>query len=175
MKRTITLSKATIYLIVLAVVAIVYLFAFFTPAQADLGVLKSELALFNAQNATYREYLTDSSPLEADIAAIQEQIDELNANGYTNGSTVNFTISDAIQRYQVSLTAVSLDSVTTFENYRVLPINLSMSGSLENILAFIEHFEQDEEGSYMVRGSSIELAGQTANAAVVIYLCTPNL
>lgn len=171
----IKLSKATIYLLLLVVVALLYVFLYMVPAQSELTMLQSEISLYQAQNATWQQYLTDSTPLESDIASIQEQIDELNATGYTNGSTVNFAINEALQRFQVSLTSVSLDSTTTFENYQVLPINVTVSGSLENILSFLEYFEGNTEGSYMVRGTSIELSGHTANASALIYLCTPNL
>lgn len=175
MKSKFSLSKVTVVMLLLMVVLIAYVFIYFMPAQSKLTQLRAEIAVNNAESAIYRQYLQDVSPLEADIEAIQKEIDTLNAEGYTNDSTVSFEISDAIQRYRVSLSSVSLDAVTTFEEHRALPINLIISGELENILKFIEHFENDQEGSYLVRGSSIDISGTTATAALVIYLCSPDM
>lgn len=175
MNKKFALSKVTIVMLILLVAVVVYVFAYFTPAQSTAAMLRSELALHNAEAAIYQEYLADPSPLEADIQALQQQIDELNTTGYTNDSNVSFKISDAIQRYRISLTSVSLESVTTFEDHRALPINLTLSGELSNILKFVQHFENDTEGSYLVRGSAIDISGAIANATLVIYLCTPNI
>ena len=175
MNKKFALSKVTIVMLILLVAVVVYVFAYFTPAQSTAAMLRSELALHNAEAAIYQEYLADPSPLEADIQALQQQIDELNTTGYTNDSNVSFKISDAIQRYKISLSAVSLESATTYKEHRALPITLSISGELENILKFIEYFENNQDGSYLVRGSSIEVTGNSTNAALVIYLCTPNV
>ena len=80
MKKKITLTPATFVVLGLLVVLVVYFFAFFSPAQAELATLRADISLANAQSATYQQYLTDSSSLEADIAAIQAEIDELNDN-----------------------------------------------------------------------------------------------
>lgn len=175
MKKKITLTPATFVVLGLLVVLVVYFFAFFTPAQAELATLRADISLANAQSATYQQYLTDSSSLEADIAAIQAEIDELNETGYTNDSNVSLVISDAIQRYRISLTSVSLDSVTTYEEHRALPINLTMSGDMNDILKFISHFENNEDGSYLVRAASMQTNGTTTTANLLIYLCTPNV
>ena len=47
--------------------------------------------------------------------------------------------------------------------------------TVADILKFIEYFENNKEGSYLVRGSCIEVTGNTCNANLVIYLCTPNM
>lgn len=175
MKKKFSLSKVTVVMLLLLVVLVVYVFAYFVPAQSELNMLRAELAVFNAEANIYKQYLSDSTPLENDIQSIQDQIDELNDTGYINDSTVSFEISDAIQRYSISLSSVSLDTVTTYDGHRVLPMNLTMTGNFEDVLKFIDHFENDEEGSYLVRGSAIEISGNTTNASLVIYLCTPDL
>ncbi len=175
MKSKFSLSKVTIVMLLLMVALIVYAFVYFVPAQSLLTQLRAEIAVNNTESAIYRQYLEDVSPLEADIEVIQKEIDQLNAEGYTNDSTVSFKISDAIQQYKISLSSVSLEEVTTFKEHRALPINLTMTGELENILKFIEHFENDQDGSYLVSGSVIEISGTTTTATLVIYLCTPNL
>ena len=170
-----SLSFTVIYMLALLAAIAVYWFAYFMPAQNDMTVLRAETALFNGEASVYGQYLSDTSSLEADIEAIQKEIDNLHATGYINDSTVSFKISDAIQRYSVSLSSISLSSETTFEGYRVLPLNLSLKGSYENIISFIRHFENNEEGSYLVRGVSLEIAGSVTNASMVIFLCTPNV
>ena len=77
--------------------------------------------------------------------------------------------------FRIELSSVSLEPVTTFQDYRVLPINLTVSGDFDDMIQIIRHFENDTEGSYMVRGSSVEFSGTTANMNLVIYLCTPNV
>ena len=175
MKKNFSLSKVTVVMLILLVALAVYGFAYFLPAQSNMTLLRTETALFTAESAMYRQYVADTTPLETDIDAIQKQIDEMNATGYTNDSTVSFEISDAIQRYKVSLSSVSLEAVTTYKDHRALPINLTLSGEMNNILKFIQHFENDKDGSYLVRGSTIEIAGNTVNASLVIYLLTPNI
>lgn len=170
-----SISTSTIFLVVLLLALAVYWFTYFVPAQSEMSLLRSETSLYNAESAVYRQYLTDSSPLEAEIEAVQKEIDELNSTGYINDSTVSFKISDAIQRYGVSLSSITLSDVTTFEGYRVLPINLTLKGQLPDVLNFIQHFENNQEGSYLVRGSTLEVAGNMVNVNLVIFLCTPNM
>lgn len=175
MNNKFSVSKTTIYLVLLIVALIAYVFVYFMPAQSQMTMLRSDITLFNAETAIYRQYLEDPAPLEADIAAIQAEIDRMHAEDYTNDSTVSFVIGDAIQRYKISLVSISLDAVTEFEGYRVLPINLSMTGETKDLLKFISHFENDQDGSYLVRGTSFEITANTTEASMVIYLCTPNV
>lgn len=175
MNKKFSLSKPILIALAILVVLAVYCFAFMVPGQTELTAKRAELSVANAESALYRQYLTDLSPLESDIEAIQAEIDKLHAEGYINDSNVSFEISDAIQRYRVSVSSVSLETVTTFEGHRALPINIAMTGELENILKFIEHFENDEEGSYLVRGTTLEIAGNRVTTTMVIYLCTPDL
>lgn len=175
MKKNSSLSAGAIMMLFLLVALIVYYFAYFLPAQATLNMLRTETALFHAEASVYQEYVTDTTPLEANIKSIQSEIDELNTTGYINDSTVSFKISDAIQRYRIELSSVSLEPVTTFQDYRTLPINLAIFGDFNDIMQFIQYFENDTEGSYLVRSSSIEITGNTTKAMLVIYLCTPNV
>ena len=175
MKKKKLLSKSTIAIIVMLLTLAVYCVAYMVPAQNELIAMRAEMSVATAEANIYRQYLNDLSPLEADIAAIQAEIDKLNAEAYTNDSNVSFVISDVIQKCKVSLSSVSLQSETTFDGHRVLPINLSMTGQLENILKLISTFENNKEGSYLVRSATIDIAGSNAKATLVIYLCTPNM
>lgn len=175
MNKNFSLSKTTVYLLLLIVALLIYVFVYFMPAQSQLALLRSEISLFNVETATYREYLQDSSPLEADIQAIQDEIDRMNAEDYTNDSTVSFEIGDAIQRYKVSLVSINIESPSVQDDYRILPINLQMTGDMENLQKFISHFENNEDGSYLVHGTAFEIAANTTELSMVIYLCTPNV
>lgn len=175
MKKNFSLSRTTLYLLLLVAALLVYVFVYFIPAQSQMAAIRSEISLFNAETAIYREYLEDPSPLEADIQAIQDEIDRMNAEDYINDSTVSFEIGDAIQRYKISLVSINIDDVIEQDDYRILPINLSMTGDMNNLQKFISHFENDKDGSYLVHGSSFEITANTTAASMVIYLCTPNV
>lgn len=169
------ISSVTIVLVLLMLILLGYVFIYFLPAQAEITALKSQIQIANMETATYRQYLTDSAPLEAEIQSIQDEIDRLHAEGYVSDSTVNFDISNAIQLHNVSLTSVSVGSVTTVQDNRALPINLSLTGSLYDVLGLIRYFENNQEGSYMVGSTTIRISGQSAITSVIIYLCTPNV
>ena len=175
MNKKFSLSKTSIYLILLVVALVVYVLVYFIPVQSQLTAIKSDIALYNAETAIYRQYLEDSSPLEADIQAIRDEIARMNTEDYTNDSTVSFVIGDAIQRYKISLVSISIDKVTVLDGYRALPINLTMTGNMENIQKFISHFENNQDGSYLVHGTSFEVYSSYVTASMVIYLCTPNV
>lgn len=168
-------SPITVVLVLLMLVLVGYVFLYFIPAQSEITSLNSQIKVANMETATYRQYLTDSSPLEAEIQSIQDQIDLLHEDGYVNDSTVSFDISNAIQLHNINLTSVSLGNVTTVQGNRALPINLSLNGTLYDVLNLISYFENNEEGSYMVGSTSIRISGQSAITSVVIYLCTPNV
>ena len=97
----------------------------------------------------------------------------MHAEDYTNDSSVSFEISGAIQRYRLSVSSVTLDNPTTINGYRALPINVAVSGELENLLSFISHFEDNEEGAYLAQGATIQISGNRASATLLFYLCTP--
>ena len=137
--------------------------------------IRSQIAVHNAESSVYRQYVDDVTPLEEDIAAIQAEIDELHKNGYINDSTVGMVINEAIQRYNISIKSISLEEATISGEYRVLPIHLSFSGTYTSVLAFISHFENNSDGSYMVQATSLSLANNNCSGAIVIYLCTPSV
>lgn len=173
--KNVKIPVTTIVMAVILVVALVYVLVFFGPAQAELAALRADLAVANAEAATYKTYLDDPSILQDQIDEIQAQIDELNDSAYTNQSNVSLVISDAIQRFNVSLSSISLSSETDIDGNKALPLNLSISGGMENIVDFIKYFENNEQGSYLVRSTALEINGSRCTANLVIYLCTPNV
>ena len=175
MNKKFAFSKVTIYLLLLIVVLIAYAFLYFIPAQSQLTMIRSDMALYRAETEIYRQYLTDVSPLEADIKAIQDSIDELNATAYTNDTNVNLAISEATQRYRISLSSVTVGDETIIDGNSALPIILKVSGDTDRIVDFIRYFEDNKHGSYLVLNSSVEFASTTTSANLVIYLCTPNV
>lgn len=175
MNKSLSISKASIYLVLLIVALIIYVFVYFMPARSQLNMLQSEIALFNAESATYQKYLADPSALEADIDVVQAEIDRMNAEEYTNDSSVSFELSSAIQRYRLSVSAVTLGNPTTIDEYRALPINLTLTGDYDNIVDFIAYFENNQEGSYRAQGATVTISGSSAAATLLIYLCTPNV
>lgn len=175
MKKKFSFSAVTVYMIALALILVGYLLFYFVPARAEIRSLKSQISLSNAEAATYKKYLTDSTLLEADIQSIQDEIERLHTEGYVSNSTVNFEISNAIQLYNISLNSVALDSVTTIKENKALPISLSLTGKLEDVLGFIRYFEQNKDGSYMVASTSIKISGPAVSTSIVIYLLTPNV
>ena len=167
------ISLFTVIMLVLLLVLVGYYFLFFVPGQTELTMLRAETTTFNAEASIYEPYLSDAASLESDIADIQAQIDELHVNGYINDSTVSLIISEAIQRFSVSLNSITLSDETMVGEHRALPINLALSGSMDNILSFLSYFENDLEGSYLVQAAALEINAGHCTASVVIYLCTP--
>lgn len=167
------LSVFTIILLVMIAILTVYYFLFFVPAQAELTLLRTDISVYDMEASVYEPYLSDTVSLDADIAALEAQLEDLRANGYVNDSTVSLVIGDAIQRYNVSLTSITLGEETTISNYRALPINVSLTGSFDDILTFMDAFENDTEGSYLVHAANMEINGNLCTSDIVIYLCTP--
>ena len=175
MKKKLPLSGFTMVMLAVLAAALVYCFIYLIPVQNDMNALRGEIAVAAAEADIYGQYIADPESLLADIEAAEQEIAQLHANGYINDSNVSFRIGDAIQRYHVSLTSVTLQEVMGFDGNRVLPINVVMTGELQNVLDFISYFENDDEGSYLVRGSSIEMAANTAKVSLTIFLCTPDM
>ena len=165
-------SPVTLVLLAWVVVLAVYAFAYYIPAQAEMKLLNADVATMRTEAEALDQYLTNSNQLKKEIEALEKEIDKINGE-YVNDANVNMVISDAIQRYEISLSSVTLDSVTTYEGLRALPINLSLHGTTEHILQFIEHFEKSEDGSYVVRGVSLDVNAYSTDASMVLYLCTP--
>lgn len=173
MKSKKKFSSVTVVLLLMIVIAAVYYFLFFVPGQSELNSIRSETAVHTAEASVYESYLNDTAALEEEIAQVQEELDDLRANGYVNDSTVSLLIGNAIQRYNVSLTSMSLTEETTIADFRALPINVVVSGNFDDILDFIAHFENDTQGSYLVHAASLKTNGDLTTADIVIYLCTP--
>ena len=175
MNKNLSISKAGAYLIFLVVVLIAYIFVYFLPAQNEISTLQADIALYNAETAVYRQYLADPSIVESEIAEIQAEIERMNLEDYTNETNVSFVIGDAIQRFDVSLASVSLSEESAYNDHRVLPIQLSLSGEINNVYKFVDYFENNQNGSFLVQNVSMNLGKTNATATMVIYLCTPNV
>ena len=173
MKKKLPISPVAVFFLVVLLVLVIYCLYYLFPTRNEMNAISADIAINNAEANMYRPYVEDTSELEAQIAAIEEEIAQLHKDGYVNESSVSLTIAKAVQEYSISLNSVSLGNTTTIDGHRALPINISMSGSLENVLRFISHFENDTEGSYIVRASSIQISGSSAKTTVVLYLCTP--
>ena len=175
MKSKKKFSLVSIVLLVMIAITAVYYFVFFVPGQTELQMIKADTMVYTAEASIYESYINDPSELEADIAQAQTELDDLWANGFTNDSTVSLVIGDAIQRYSVNLTSMSLGEETIIEEFRALPINVAISGDFNNITDFISHFENNSEGSYLVHAAALETNGNLTTANIVIYLITPSL
>lgn len=174
MKKKLPISPVLCVLLVWLVALAVYGFAYFIPAQAEMNLLRSDVAVKRTESELFEQYLTNSAPLQKEIEALEKEIDKIN-DSFVNDANVNFVISDAIQRFEISLSSVTLDSVTTYNGMRALPINLSLHGTTENILQFIDFFENSEDGSFVVRGVSLDVNAYSTDANIVLYLCTPSV
>lgn len=174
MKKKLPLSPIVIYFIVILLVVLFYSLYYLIPTRNEITLLQSDIAINNAEADIYRPYLDNVSEIEDQIAAIEAEIAQLHGEGYVNESNVSLIISKAVQEYKITLNSVSLGETTTIDGHKALPINISMTGSLENVVRFIAHFEQDHVGSYMVRAASIDATGGAAKSSIVLYLCTPN-
>lgn len=173
MKSKKKFSLVSIVLLVMIAIVAVYYFVFFVPGQTELQMIQADTMVYTAEASLYEPYINDPSELEDDIAQAQAELDDLWANGFTNDSTVSLVIGDAIQRYSVNLTSMSLGEETTIETWRALPINVVVDGDYNNILEFISHFENNSEGSYLVHAAALETNGDLTSANIVIYLLTP--
>ena len=67
MNKKFALSKVTVVMLLLLVACIVYVFAYFTPAQTTATQLRTETSLYNTESAIYRQYIEDVTPLEAEF------------------------------------------------------------------------------------------------------------
>ena len=174
MKKKLPVSPMLLVLLLLLVVLVVYAVAYFIPAQRELALMRADVAITEAEANVYQNYLNDSSPLQKEIDALENELAKM-ADEYTNDSNVNFVISQAIQTYNVSLASVSLSSVETYNGHRALPINLKIKGTTDNILQFIQYFETNTAGSYVVRGISMKATAARTEAEIILYLCTPSV
>jgi len=177
MKRKVHLSIFAVVALILSVIVILYFFLYLTPTKQQMSLVQAETRLFKAQAQLIEPYLEDHSPLEQDIADIQANIDYLHANGYTNEATVNQVIAHAIQRYQVELTALTLEEVIDYdETHRALPIHMQINGTRQDVLAFVNYFETNQDGSFLVRTAEIQMANEEkCTMSMIMYLCAPSV
>lgn len=174
MKKKMPISPVLLTLLGLLLALGVYVFSYFIPAQAEMLSLQAEVASTQSNAQMYHNYLSDASPLEREIAMLEQELAEMNAT-YTNESNVNFEISRAIMMYDVTLSSVSLDPTITYNGHKALPINLVISGEHGKVLEFIQHFEMHQTGSYLVQRVDMEVTVARTSASVLLYLCTPSV
>lgn len=173
MKTKSKISLFSVVLIVVVIALVLYYVTYFAPAQNEKNQTQAELALYNAQAALCGAYLTDHTPLEEGIAAAEAEIAELHATAYTNQSSVNLVINKAIQQHAVELTSLQVEATAELDGKNVLPLQMTLNGSLQNVLNFLAFFENNTDGSYLVNGVNMELSGGNCVANVTMYLCTP--
>ena len=173
-EKKLPVSPVTLVLLVWLVVLAVYAFAYYIPGQVEMKVLSNNVANMRDEAELMEEYVGNSAPLEKEIEALEQEIDEINS-GFINDANVNMMISGAIQRYEITLNSVTLETVTSYEGMRALPINLALRGSTENILAFIDHFEKSEDGAFVVQSAVMEVNAFSTDAKMTLYLCTPSV
>lgn len=174
MKKKLQISPVLCVLLVWLVALAVYGFAYFIPDQVEMNLLRNDVTRKRNEAELFEQYLTNSAPLEKEIDVLEQEIDKVN-DSFVNEANVNFVISDAIQRFQISLTSVTLESATTYNGMRALPINLKLRGTTENILQFIDFFEKSEEGSFVVRGVLMDMSAYSTDANISLYLCSPSV
>ena len=173
MKTKSKISLFSVVLILVVVALMLYYVMYFAPAQTERNQLNAEVALNNAQAALCGAYLADHTPLEEGIAAVEAEIEELHTTAYTNEASVNLVISKAIQQHAVELTSMQVEISKEVEGRKVLPIQMSVNGSLQNVMNFIGFFENDTAGSYLVNSVNTEISNGNCIANVTMYLCTP--
>ena len=173
MKKKSPISLFPAVCLILLVVMLLYFFLYFQPTRLAMTTMQADTLIYKTEASIYQPYLTDHAPLKQQIADSEAKIDELHKTGYTNDSSVSLVIGEAIQRFNVSLNSIQLSEPTTIEEYRALPINLALTGTLEDTLAFINYFENNEDGSYLVHAVSTAINGDTCKTELVMYLCSP--
>lgn len=173
MKKKTSISLFPAVSLVLLVVLALYFFLYLRPARQQMALIQAQTQLYEAQAALYQPYLSDQSALEQEMADSQAKMDDLHQNGYTNDSSVSPIISEAIQRFQVTLNAITLEDPTTIGGNRALPIKLTISGPLDSTLDFISYFETNQDGSYLVYAAVTEQNGDACTTNLVMYLCSP--
>lgn len=173
MKKKSPISLFPAVCLLLLVVILLYFFLYFQPTRLSMTSMQAETTLFKTEASMYAPHLNDHSQLEAQIADSEDRIANLHKTGYTNDSSVSLVIGEAIQRFNVTLNAINLDDPTTVDEHRALPIYLTLTGTLNDTLSFIEFFENNQDGSYLVHAVSTSINGETCQTNIVMYLCSP--
>ena len=174
MKKKAKVSIFTVTAVIVGIVGILYFVLYLVPANREKGLIQAETLLFTTQAKLIEPYLGDHTPLLEKIQEIEDSIAELHATGYTNASTFNMVLAENLQRYQLELTSLTLEEETDYEAHKALPINLTVKGTRQNILSFVNFFEANTDGSYVVRSSNLTTGyNDECTLAMVMYLCTP--
>ena len=162
-------------LLLLASAVMIYAVAFLPSARRQLTALQAEIRLMEGQVRLYEAYTQDLSALEQEVQQLQNSIEQIREETNMDEFRISFAISDAVKAYDVSLLSLSLGNATSYQTSRALPIQLTVRGSTENILQFINHFETTTEASYVLRGVSLDISTERADASLVLYVCAPEL
>lgn len=173
LKKLKKISLLPIVAVSLLLILLVYYFQYMIPAQAEMNRLNTEIALLRAQAATVRGYINNSEGLQNEINSTLDEIEELNKNGYTNASNVNTVISRAIKENNITLRSIQLEKTTVSGNTEMLPIRIDFIGKSEDVFNFIEFFEKNTDGAYIVNSMQVENTSTYCTVSVVLHLCTP--
>lgn len=157
-------------LLLLALTLIIYTIVFQRLAELD-----AECRLIESQIQLYDAYLQTPAGLTQEIEQLQASIDEIREQTSYDEFHISFAVSDAVKAYDVNLLSLSMGAAIDYEGSRAIPVHLSLSGSTENILQFLHHFETDRDASYVSRGVDLEIGTEKSVADVVMYVCIPGL
>lgn len=162
-------------LLLLALTLIIYTIVFLPSARQRLAELDAECRLIESQIQLYDAYLQTPAGLTQEIEQLQASIDEIREQTSYDEFHISFAVSDAVKAYDVNLLSLSMGAAIDYEGSRAIPVHLSLSGSTENILQFLHHFETDRDASYVSRGVDLEIGTEKSVADVVMYVCIPGL
>lgn len=170
-KFKISLFPAVCLVVLLAFA--IYGLAYFLPSISETRVIKQETMNLNAEAQLYAPHLSDHTELNGQIDKINAEIAELHNSGYTNEGTVSLMIGEAILAYEVVPNSISIGELTETDGNDALPINLELSGDMDKLLSFVEYFEKNEEGSFLVYYTELDTNGYRCSLLLDMYLCTP--
>ncbi len=173
LKKLKKLSLLPVVAVSLLLVLLIYYFQYMVPAQNEMNRIRTEIALLRAQISTVNGYINNSEGLVNEINSTLAEIEELNKNGYTNASNVNSVISKAIKDNNVTLHSISLEKATVSNGVSMLPIKIDCIGKSEDVFSFIEFFEKNTDGAYIVQSLQTEYTSTYCTASIVLHLCTP--
>lgn len=174
MKKKFPISIFPMTCVIVGIALALYCYLYFVPARQEAALIESEISLHEVEQKLYEPYVNDHSPIEQDIAAAEDAIEQLHKDGYVNQGEVSLIIGEAILKHNVTLTSLTIGEETTYqEEYAALPIRMDLVGQQDDLLAFMAAFENDEEGSYIVQAAAMEVDARQCAASVTMYLCTP--
>ena len=174
MKKKFPISIFPMTCVIVGIALALYGYLYFIPARQEAVLIESEISLSEVEQKNYAPYVNDHGPLEQDIAAAKAAMEQLHKDGYVNQGEVSLIIGEAILKYHVTLTSLTIGEETTYqEEYAALPIRMDLVGQQADLLAFLSAFENDEEGSYIIQAAAMEVDARQCAASVTMYLCTP--